>query len=261
MNAAGRGGEAVSPEEAEWFSQAESSKIPRHIGIVMDGNGRWARRRGLPRTEGHRAGVESIRRCLPALLKLGVKYCSLFIFSTENWRRPREEVDFLMDLVVEWATRDRKDLIENGVRVLPVGRWRQLSAPVTASLAKVAKDTEDGTKLTLFSCVNYGGRQEIVDAARAMALSFAGDPKKVENLDEESFGRFMYCPDAPEPDLIVRTSGEKRLSNFMLWEAAYSEYVFTDVLWPDFGPVDLYKAVVEFSRRSRRFGDVTERRG
>lgn len=261
MNASGRGEDLVSSDESRWLSQAQSSKIPVHIGIVMDGNGRWARRRGLPRTEGHRAGVESIRRCLPALLKLGVKCCSLFVFSTENWRRPRDEVEFLMNLVVEWATKDRSDLARNGVRVVPVGRWRQLPAPVSTALSRVARETEGGTNLTLFACVNYGGRQEIVDAARQMALAFAGDPKKVENLDEEAFGRFMYCPDAPEPDLVIRTSGEVRLSNFLLWETAYSEYVFADALWPDFGPVDLYKAVVEFGLRSRRFGDVAEKRG
>lgn len=251
----------MSLQESEWLSRAKAGRLPLHIGIIMDGNGRWAQKRGLPRTEGHRAGVESIRRCLPALLKLGVPYCSLFVFSTENWRRPKDEVDFVMGLVVEWATQVRSDLVKNGIRLVPVGRWRDLPGPVSAALSRAARDTESGRNLTLLSCVNYGGRQEIVDAAKEMARAFAGDPQKIENLDEEAFGRFLYCPDAPEPDLIVRTSGEVRLSNFLLWESAYSELLFTDVLWPDFGPVDLYKAVVEFGRRERRFGDAAERRG
>jgi undecaprenyl diphosphate synthase len=257
----GEAGEVMSPEEASWLERARASTIPAHVAIIMDGNGRWAQRRGLPRREGHRAGVEGIRRCLPALLRLGIKYCSFFVFSTENWRRPRDEVDFLMNLVVEWASQDRSDFVKHGVRIVPVGRWQKLPAPVASSLARAVKDTEGGDRLHLLACINYGGRQEIVDAARQMALSFAGDPKQVENLDEEAFARFLYAPGVPDPDLVVRTSGELRLSNFLLWESAYSELVFTDVLWPDFGPIDLYKAVIEFGRRKRRFGDLAEKRG
>lgn len=244
-----------------WLERARESKRPDHIGIIMDGNGRWAQRRGLPRRDGHRAGVESIKRCLPALLELGVPYCSLFVFSTENWRRPRDEVEFLLNLVLEWAKEDKQELVSKGVKILPVGRWKDLPAPVVAALSRAAKDTEGGRRLTLLACVNYGGRQEIVDAAKAMALSFAGDSEKAENLDEEGFGQFLYAPGVPDPDLIVRASGEERLSNFLLWEAAYSEFVFTDVLWPDFSPVDVYKAVAEYGGRKRRFGDVSDKRG
>ena len=248
-------------EESEWLLKAKSGNVPSHIAFIMDGNGRWAEKRGLQRRDGHRAGVESIRRCIPALLELGIPYCSLFVFSTENWRRPKEEIDFLLDLVLEWAREDKRELREKGVRVLPVGRWKDMPGPVATAIARAAKDTQDGRALTLLTCVNYGGRQEIVDAAKALATSFAGDPRRIENLDEEEFSRFLYAPGIPDPDLIVRTSGEERLSNFLLWQAAYSEFVFTDVYWPDMAPVDVYKAVAAYSGRKRRFGDVTEKRG
>lgn len=248
-------------EEFGWREKAKSGNLPAHIAFIMDGNGRWAQKRGLPRWEGHRAGVQSIRRCLSAILELGIPYCSLFVFSTENWRRPKEEVEFLLNLVLEWAREDRRDLIEKGVRIVPAGRWKELPAPVASAISRVARDTVHGGKLTVVACVNYGGRQEIVDAARAAASALAGDTRKIENLDEEAFARFLYTPGIPDPDLIVRTSGEERLSNFLLWEAAYSEFVFTDVLWPDMSPVDVYKAVVEYGSRKRRFGDVAGKRG
>lgn len=234
-------------EESEWLLRAKACRLPAHIAFIMDGNGRWAQKRGLPRREGHRAGVESIRRCLPALLELGIPYCSLFVFSTENWRRPKDEVEFLLSLVLEWAREDKRELVERGVRIRPVGRWNDLPAPVASAISRAAKDTEDGRNLTLLACVNYGGRQEIVDASKAAAASLAGDPRKIENLDEEAFSQYLYAPGIPDPDLIVRTSGEERLSNFLLWQAAYSEFVFTDVLWPDMSPVDVYKAVLTFS--------------
>jgi len=192
---------------------------------------------------------------------LKVPYCSLFIFSTENWRRPKDEVEFLLRLLVDWAKEDRMELIDRGVKVLPVGRWRELPAPVPSSIARVAEETKGGKNLTIMACVNYGGRQEIVDAARSMAKDLAGYPKRVENLDIEGFARYLYAPGIPDPDLIVRTSGEERLSNFLLWQAAYSEFVFTDVLWPDITPADVYKAVVEYGGRARRFGDVSEKGG
>lgn len=254
----------MTPHDEEyWLSRARSGKIPVHVGIIMDGNGRWAQARGMPRQEGHRAGVESIRRCLPALLKVGIQYCTLYAFSTENWKRPREEVDFLMNLIIEYSRSDRKKLVENGIRVVPIGRWRELPMPVVQSLSKITEDTTGGTKLTVFLAVNYGGRQEILDAA----VKFAQDMKlrrsrpDFERITTEDFEAYLYTSGAPDPDLIIRTSGEKRLSNFLLWQAAYSEFVFTEVLWPDFGPVDLYKAIVEYSGRRRRFGDVEEKKG
>ena len=181
----------MSPEESQWLEWAKASPIPTHVGIIMDGNGRWAQRRGLHRREGHRAGVESIRRCLPALLRLGVKHCSLFVFSTENWRRPRDEVEFLMNLVVEWASQDKSEFVKHGVRIVPVGRWKELPAPVASSLSRAAKDTEGGCALQLLACVNYGGRQEIVDAAFQASREFHAmpmDDKRRLPINENNIG-------------------------------------------------------------------------
>lgn len=248
-------------DEQYWLSKALSGNIPAHIGIIMDGNGRWAQKRGLPRHEGHRAGVESIRRCLPALLNIGVRYCTLFVFSTENWKRPKDEVDFLMKLVADYAEMDRADLIRNGIRVVPIGRWERLPFPVVQALSKVAADTRDGKNLTLFLAINYGGRQEIFDAAVRLCRKVEAGEKRLDDLTLDDFASCLYTEGIPDPDLIIRTSGEKRISNFFLWQAAYSEFVFTDVLWPDFGPKDLYMAVVEFSGRIRRFGGAGETKG
>jgi len=245
-------------EEDLWLCKALEGKTPRHIGIIMDGNGRWALKKGLKRTEGHKAGVESIRRCLPALRNLGVEYCTLFVFSTENWKRPADEISFLFNLVIDYTFKYKHELLDNDVRVFPIGRWEELPQPVVNSLREVARDTRKCKSLNLCLAINYGGRQEIVDAAlKLVTKSLSGDLDDPASISEEYFSSLLYTQGIPDPELIVRTSGEKRLSNFLLWQSAYSELVFTDVLWPDFGPVDLYKCVVEFSQRERRFGDVT----
>lgn len=246
-------------EEIQWRERAKAGSVPSHIAFIMDGNGRWAKRRGLSRNEGHRAGVEAMRRCLPALLDLGIKYVTLYVFSTENWRRPQEEVKFLMNLILDYANSDRRELLEKGVRIVPIGRWRDLPLPVVEALSKAANDTAKGRNLTVLLAVNYGGRQEILDAAKKLALKYK--PGELDSVGEEEFRQLLYAPSVPDPDLIVRTSGEQRISNFLLWQGAYSELVFTDVLWPDFGPIDIYKAVVEYGRRERRFGDVSHKGG
>lgn len=256
MNAGHPLSEDPAASEKALLEKALSREAPVHIGIIMDGNGRWAASRGMPRNEGHRAGTASVRRCLPALVNLGVKYCTLYVFSAENWKRPKEEVQFLMNLVLLYAREDRSDLVKRGIRIAPLGRWRELPSSVVQALSKVASDTRKGMNLTVFLAVNYGGRQEIVDAAKSAAMSYIGREKELAGLDEEGFSRFLYEPSAPDVDLVIRTSGEMRLSNFLLWETAYAEFVFTDVLWPDFGPIDLYKAVIEYQGRNRRFGDV-----
>lgn len=253
-NAGGRG------EEKAWLERALSGKIPGHIGIIMDGNGRWAQKRGLPRAEGHRAGVKTLRRCLPALTNLGVKCCTFFAFSTENWKRPRAEVNFLMNLILEYASSDVSELIEHGVRLLPLGRWRELPQAVVTALDRIAFQTRDCASLTAYVAINYGGRQEIVDAALRMAQENVGLISS-DLVKEADFARFLYASSMPDVDLLVRTSGEQRISNFLLWQSAYAELVFTDVLWPDFGPVDIYKAVVEFQGRDRRFGHTGRGKG
>jgi len=248
---------ATTQSEEHWFAKARAGDIPVHLGIIMDGNGRWAQKQGLKRSEGHRAGVESIQRCLPAVIKLGIRHCTLFVFSTENWKRPREEIRFLFGLVVDYAQKHKAEFIERGVQVIPIGKWRELPVPVAQSVGSVARDTREGTQLKLYLAINYGGRQEILDAAAELAKRLASEQVGFENLTQEDFADCLYTKGVPDPDLIIRTSGEKRISNFLLWQGAYSELVFSDVLWPDFGPVDLYQAIAEYSSRSRRFGDVT----
>ncbi len=248
--------------DEHWFKKAAAGSVPVHIGIIMDGNGRWAQKQGLKRYEGHRAGVESIRRCIPAVIRLGIKHCTLFVFSTENWKRPQEEIRLLFALLVDYAQRHKLELVEKGVRVIPIGRQRGLPVPVARSLETLAKDTNEGRKLALYLAVNYGGRQEIFDAALEFANKLkASDGPFCDAPTMKDFADCLYTPGVPDPDLIIRTSGEQRISNFLLWQSAYSELVFSEKFWPDFGPVDIYKAIVEYSSRSRRFGDVPKKRG
>lgn len=246
-----------SQEEEYWLSLALSGKIPRHIGIIMDGNGRWALRRGLERTEGHKAGVEAIRRCLPALEELGVEHCTLFVFSTENWKRPQEEIKFLFGLILDYVSKYKHELLEHEICVTPIGRWEELPQSVVRALKDVVRDTKQCERLKLYLAINYGSRQEILDATTKIVQDFLTRAKTdLGSITEEYFSNFLSTKGVPDPDLIIRTSGEQRLSNFLLWQSAYSELVFTDVLWPDFQPIDLYKCVVEFSQRDRRFGDI-----
>jgi undecaprenyl diphosphate synthase len=246
-------------EEKVWLERARSTSIPKHIAIVMDGNGRWALSQGLKRTEGHRAGIDTIRRCLPAFMNLGIPYVTLFAFSTENWNRPKTEVDFLMSLIVEWAQKDRSSLIRDGVRLIPIGRWKELPLACSQAISKIAEDTKSGRNLTVLLAVNYGGRADILDACKKIVSLASKNKLSVKSLTEDMFEKYLYTAGYPDPDLILRTSGEKRVSNFLLWQGAYSELVFTDVYWPDFTAVDLYKAVVEYGTRKRRFGGVTTR--
>lgn len=245
------------PGQQLWLDRALSGQIPRHVGIIMDGNGRWAERRGLRRSQGHREGLEALRKCIPALLNLGVEAATFFAFSTENKKRPKEEVDFLLGLILEYASKDASDLANKGVKLVPLGRWREFPGVVTRALENAAKRTVNGKRLTVYVALNYGGRQEIVDAASRMA-----EERGLEGgASERDFTRFLYEPSMPDVDLLIRTSGEKRISNFLLWQSAYAELVFTDVLWPDFGPEDMYKAVVEFQGRDRRYGGTGKGRG
>ena len=233
----------------------DPDRIPAHVAAVMDGNGRWAQRRGLTRTDGHAAGEEALFDAVEGALDLGVRWLTVYAFSTENWRRPRDEVRFLMNFNESLLLRRRDELNERGVRIRFLGRrdWR-VPKRLLRRMDESLELTADNRTLTLSIAFNYGGRAEIVDAVRQLVDE--GVP--AAKIDERAIARRLYDPEMPDPDLVVRTSGEFRLSNFLLWEAAYSELVFTDVLWPDFRREHLFDAVREFQARDRRFGGLNE---
>ncbi len=231
------------------------SRVPTHVACVMDGNGRWAQQRGLPRTDGHAAGEEALFDTVEGALELGVEWLTVYAFSTENWRRPPEEVRFLMGFNESLLLRRRDELHERGVRMCFAGRrdWR-VPRRLLRRMDEATELTAKNRTMTFTIAFNYGGRAEIVDAVRALVEE--GVP--AARIDERAIRRHLYLPDMPDPDLMIRTSGEYRLSNFLLWEIAYSELVFTDVLWPDFRRKHLFDAVREYQRRTRRFGGVEE---
>ncbi len=224
--------------------------IPVHLAIIMDGNGRWAERRGLPRIAGHREGAKAVERVVFASIKRGIKYLSLYAFSTENWKRPEAEVRGLMNILKLYFLMKIDRLKWAGVRVRVGGRWKELPQDVVKIIELAVDETKANDKLHLIVYLNYGGRREIVDAVN----SILGDGKRM--VDEESFRSFLYIPDVPDPDLVIRTSGEKRVSNFLLWQIAYAELYFTETLWPDFGEDDLDAAIADYNKRKRRFGGL-----
>jgi undecaprenyl diphosphate synthase len=226
--------------------------FPRHIAFIVDGNGRWAEQRGLPRQEGHRAGVKNIRPIVRYLNKLGVRYATFYVFSTENWNRPADEVNGIFHLLESIIAREARALHKNGVRICHIGRTEGISSKLQKAIARGVKLTEKNTGLTLLFAFNYGGRAEILDAVR----SFIASGAPVNSLDEKSFGQYLYTAGIPDVDLVVRTSGELRTSNFLIWQAAYSEYYFTNVLWPDFNEEELEKALLAYGQRKRRFGGL-----
>jgi undecaprenyl diphosphate synthase len=228
----------------------DKTKIPTHIAVIMDGNGRWAKGRRLPRVFGHRAGITSVREIVKTCGDLGVKVLTLYAFSAENWARPGAEVQALMRLLQEYIVRELPDLQKNHIRLRAIGRLQGLPSGAQKRLAEAVLATERNKGLTLVLALNYGGRQEIVDACnRAMAEGHS-------QIDEKILASYLYAPDCPEPDLLIRTSGEMRLSNFLLWESAYTELYVTKTLWPDFRKPHLYEAIAEFQRRERRFGGI-----
>ena len=246
----------------DWTGQVppawSSEKIPQHVAIVMDGNGRWANRQGLPRVEGHRAGEKALLDVVAGAIQAGVRYLSVYAFSTENWSRSPDEVRFLMGFNREVLRRRRDQLDAWGVRIRWSGRAPKLWSSVISDLTEAERRTRDNTGLTLSMCVNYGGRAEIVDAVRALAAEVQGGKLKPSGIRESSIARQLYVPDAPDVDLFVRTSGEQRTSNFQLWQAAYAEMVFLDTLWPDMTRVELWEAIGEYQRRQRRFGGAID---
>ena len=227
--------------------EPEMPDVARSVAIIMDGNARWARRRGLPIAAGHRAGTKALRRTVEAATDLGVDSLAVYAFSTENWNRPPDEVELLMEIFSETIERELPDLVRQGVRTRFVGRRDRAPDRLRARMEALEKETESNRRLNLWIAFDYGGRAEIVDAARRAAA------EGVE-LDEDTFGSYLYAPEMPDPDLLIRTSGELRVSNFLLWQLAYAELVFVDTLWPDFGEAQLRSALDDYASRRRRFG-------
>ena len=228
------------------------SEIPRHIAIIMDGNGRWAAQRGLPRLAGHQHGTDNIRRITTTAAQLGVKYLTLWAFSTDNWRRPREEIEGILHILAGVIERETEELNRQGAQLRHIGSLEGLDPQLQAAVLTAIERTKSNSRLILTLAFNYSGRQELLAAIKSLMAN--GVP--AAEVDEETLQAHLFTRDLPDPDLIIRTSGEHRISNFLLWQSAYSEFFFTPTLWPDFGPDDLFEAVSEFGRRERRFGGV-----
>ena len=232
---------------------SQLEKIPAHVAIIMDGNGRWAAARRLPRMAGHRAGTENLRRIITACVELGIKYLTIYAFSTENWRRPRDEVQGLMQILAEVLQKEIAELHKEGVRIIHIGRLEGLNPDVHDQIVQAVQLTKNNNRLVLNVAWNYGGRDEIVHAVQQIV---AENPTP-EQIDEALIRQHLYTFESPEPDLVIRTSGEMRTSNFLLWQSAYSEWYFTETLWPDFDKQALITAIHEYNQRSRRFGGRT----
>jgi undecaprenyl diphosphate synthase len=235
----------------------KSRGLPAHVAIIMDGNGRWARRRALPRYFGHREGVKALKTAVRYAAERGIPTLTVYAFSTENWRRPREEVDFLLDLMYKTFAQEIEELHKEGVRVRLVGDRTSLSQEIQAVWARAEQITAQNTRLTLNVAFNYGGRAELTRAARELASQVARGELAAEEITEERLASQLYTWPSPDPDLVIRTGGEQRLSNFLLWQAAYSELYVTDVLWPDFGKKEFEQALQDYLSRERRFGQVS----
>ncbi|WP_193370721.1 isoprenyl transferase [Pelagibius marinus] len=231
---------------------------PRHVAIIMDGNGRWANARGLPRTLGHRQGAEAVRRCVAGALELQIPFITLFGFSSENWRRSTREVEDLMSLLRRYLQSEIAEFHKNGIRLRVIGDRERLPQDIVRLIADAEQRTAENQALDLVIAISYGGRQEIAATARRLAEAVAAGELDPEDIDEDSFAAGLLTAGIPDPDLVIRTSGEQRLSNFLLWQSAYSELFFVDKLWPDFDKSDLEAAVAEFRRRERRYGAAAE---
>jgi undecaprenyl diphosphate synthase len=242
--------------EADLRARVLARPRPRHVAVIMDGNGRWATRRGLPRAAGHNEGVKAVRRVVRAAGELGIEFLTLYAFSSENWNRPHHEVATLMSLLERSIDRELPELMTQNVRFRVIGRAGGVPPSVQARIDHVVEATAGNTGLTLVMAFNYGGRDELVDAVRALARQVRAGALAPEDIDEARLGRALYAGDVPDPDLLIRTSGEMRVSNFLLWQIAYTELWVTPTLWPDFGPRDLYLAVADYQQRHRRFGRV-----
>ena len=234
----------------------EEKRIPQHVSIIMDGNGRWARERGRERVYGHKHGVESVRAVTEAAVEAGVKYLSLFAFSEENWGRPEAEVSTLMELMMDAIAREVRTLMDNGVRFVVLGNRARLSDKLNRAIDGLMEETSAQQRMTLVIFLSYSGKWDLLQAAKALARRHAGDPEGMEAAGPEEFENLLVTSGIPDPDLLIRTSGEQRISNFLLWQCAYTEFYFTDTLWPDFRKEAFRAALEEYARRDRRYGKV-----
>jgi len=234
----------------------KKGNLPKHISIIMDGNGRWASKRGLPRIAGHRAGVKTVRKIVEAAGELKITILTLFTFSTDNWKRPREEVSAIMNLLYETTKRELSELEKNNVKLIATGNIEEFSLKRREILNKAIERTKRNTGLVLNLALNYSGRSEILDAVKKISLNISAGRIRPEDIDEGLFSSYLYTKDLPDPDLLIRTSGEMRISNFMLWQTSYTELYVTDVLWPDFSVQDFYQAIWAYQNRQRRFGKI-----
>jgi undecaprenyl diphosphate synthase len=239
-------------------TKIDLSKTPKHIAIIMDGNGRWAKKQGEMRLFGHNVGVESVREVLKGAKELGVKYLTLYAFSTENWNRPKEEVDGLMDLLVRTIAGEVKELHDSGVRLQTIGDTNGLPVGCQDELLSAIEHTKENSEITLVLALNYSSKWEIINAVKNISTDVASGKIKEEQINNELFDNYLTTAGIPDPELLIRTSGEHRISNFLLWQCAYTEFYFTEVLWPDFKKEHLYEAVYDYQNRERRFGMVSE---
>ena len=244
----------TEPVEASFPVQIDLHRLPRHIAIIMDGNGRWAKRRRLPRVAGHRAGIRAVRQAVEACARLGIPYLTLYSFSVENWKRPHTEVKFLMGLLRQYLKKEIRELNEQNIRLLVIGRIQELPRPVIHDLQNALEQTRQNTGLRLILALNYGARAELVDAVQEL-IAQAKHNGTIQ-VDESLLSEHLYTRGLPDPDLLIRTSGELRLSNFLLWQAAYAELWVTETLWPDFTQKHLFQAIIDFQKRERRYGGL-----
>jgi len=251
-------GDSVESDSEDEFllRQIDPTRLPTHIAIIMDGNGRWAARRNQPRVSGHRAGAEAVRATVETAARLGISYLTLYAFSTENWKRPRLEVDALMGLLREFLRKEIRSLKRNNIRFQTIGRERGLETSVSREIDRARKETANNNGMVLTVALNYSGRSEIAEACRTLAVEFLAQGRDPAEISEGDIERHLFTRDLPDPDLLVRTSGEMRVSNFLLWQIAYSEIYVTDILWPDFRRINLFEAILGYQKRERRYGDV-----
>jgi len=231
-------------------------RLPQHIGVIMDGNGRWAKKRGLPRSAGHSAGADTLKKIVTECNKMGIKYITVYAFSTENWKRPKDEVDYLMNLLMDYLVNAKTTLAGENVVIKAIGSRKELSDELCRQIEKTEEFTKDNDGIVMNIALNYGSREELTKAVREISKDFADGKILADDISSQLISEHLYTKNQPDPDLIIRTSGEQRISNFLLWQLAYSELWFCDKLWPDFGIDDLHQAIIEFQSRNRRYGGV-----